>query len=76
MKGGKISVARKEMSEKIPVEIVTDWKKVDIDCEQAERGEECCARSLSGNKKENRNENLTATAKESKYTAVQISCRR
>ena len=42
----KISVARKEMSEKIPVEIVTDWK-VDIDCEQAERGEECCVRSLS-----------------------------
>ena len=43
----KISVERKEMSEKIPVEFVNDWKKVDTDCEQAERGEKCCARSIS-----------------------------
>ena len=33
LKGGKIW--KKKMSEKIPVEFVTDWKKVDIDCEQA-----------------------------------------
>ena len=31
----KFSAERKEMSEKIPVEFVTDWKKVDIDFEQA-----------------------------------------
>ena len=43
----KCSVERKEMSEKIPIEFVTDWKKVDIYCEQAERGEDCCARSHS-----------------------------
>ena len=43
----KFSVERTKMSEEIPVEFLTDWKKVDIDCEQAERGEECCARSLS-----------------------------
>ena len=43
----KCSVERKEMSEKIPIEFVADWKKVDIYCEQAERGEDCCARSHS-----------------------------
>ena len=31
----KFSVERKEMSEKIPVGFVTDWKKLDIDFEQA-----------------------------------------
>ena len=31
----KFSVERKEMSVKIPVEFVTDSKKVDIDFEQA-----------------------------------------
>ena len=39
------------------------------------RGEEFCARSLSENKRENRNENLTATAKKSKYTTVYIVVR-
>ena len=44
----KLNVERKEMSEKILVEFVTNWKKVDIDCEQAQkRGEECCTGSLS-----------------------------
>ena len=44
----EFSVERKGMSQKILVEFVTDWKKVDTDdCEQAERGEECCTRSLS-----------------------------
>ena len=43
----ELIVQRKEMSQKIPVEFLTDWRKVDIDCEQAETGEECCARSLS-----------------------------
>ena len=44
----KFSVERKEMSQKILVEFVTDWKKVDIDdYDQADRGEDCSARSLS-----------------------------
>ena len=35
----------------------------------------CKSRSLSYNKRENRNENLIATAKESKYTSVHIVVR-
>ena len=62
----KFSVERKDMSEKIPAEFVTDWKKVRYWLWTSRREEKCCARSLSWNKRENRNENLTGTAKESK----------
>ena len=55
------------MSEKIPAEFVTDWKEIRYWA--CRRGEEFCARTLSENKRENINENLTATAKKiSKYT--------
>ena len=63
------------MSEKIPAEFVTDWKKIRYWLWACRRGDEFCARSLSENKSENRNENLTATAKKSKYTTVYIVVR-
>ena len=54
---------------------MTDWKKVRYWLWESRRGEGCCARSLFQSKRENRNENLTATAKESKYTALYIVMR-
>ena len=73
----KFSVERKEMSQKIQVEFVTDWKKVDADdCEQAEGGEErIVVQEVFLKIRENKNESLTATAKERKCTAVYISCK-
>ena len=52
-------------------------KKVDADdCEQAEGGEErIVVQEVFLKIRENKNESLTATAKERKCTAVYISCK-
>ena len=72
----KFSVERKDMSEKIPAEFVTDWKKIRYWLWACRRGDEFCARSLSENKSENRNENLTATAKKKQVHNSIHSCER